>query len=73
MDTMVRDLDAQAAVIAGHLNVQHAHAVALIAELLDTGEWQGHGIASPEHWTKLRFGVSHPRARTLVAVARHYH
>lgn len=72
MDTLVRDLDAEAAAIAGHLNVQHAHAVALIAELLVTGEWQGHGIASPEHWVKLRFGVSHPRARTLVAVARRF-
>lgn len=72
MDMLVRDLDAEAALIAGHLNVQHAHAVALIAELLDTGEWQGHGIASPEHWVKLRFGVSHPRARALVAVARRF-
>ena len=72
MDTLVRDLDAEAATIAGHLNVQHAHAVALVAELLDSGEWQGHGIASPEHWVKLRFGVSHPRARTLVAVARRF-
>jgi hypothetical protein len=72
MDTLVRDLDAEMAGVAGHLNVQHAHAVALIAEALDRNEWVGHGIASPEHWVKLRLGVSHPRARTLVAVARHY-
>ena len=72
MDTLVRDLDAEMAGVAGHLNVQHAHAVALIAEALDRNEWAGHGIASPEHWVKLRLGVSHPRARTLVNVARHF-
>ena len=72
MDTLVRDLNAEMAGVAGYLNVQHAHAVALIAEALDRNEWAGHGIASPEHWVKLRLGVSHPRARTLVAVARHY-
>lgn len=71
MDTLVRDLDAEMAGVAGHLNVQHAHAVGLIASALDHDEWAGHGIASPEHWVKLRLGVSHPRARTLVAVARH--
>jgi hypothetical protein len=72
MDTLVRDLDAEMAEVAGHLNVQHAHAVTLIADALATNDWTGHGIASPEHWVKLRLGVSHPRARTLVNVARHY-
>jgi hypothetical protein len=38
MDTLVRDLDADMAEVAGHLNVQHAHAVALITHALDRNE-----------------------------------
>lgn len=64
------DLDARLGEIGGVLNVANARAVAAIAEAIERDEWQGHGIASPEHWVKLRLGVSHSRAKVLVAVAR---
>jgi len=39
---------------------------------LATGQWAGDGIASPEHWVKLRLGVSHPRAKTFVTAGRRF-
>jgi hypothetical protein len=72
MDTLVRDLDAEMAVVAGHLNVAHAHAVALIAEALERDDWKSHGVHSPEHWARLHLGVNETQARQLVRVARRF-
>jgi hypothetical protein len=56
--------------LAGLMNAAVAGLVAVIAEALDDGAWQGWGIHTPEHWAALRFGLAAPRARRLVAAAR---
>lgn len=66
------DLEAQAAVVAGHLNVQHARAAALVAEVIAGDEWRQRGIHSPEHWARLHLGLNAAQARTLCNVARRW-
>jgi len=72
MDTVVRDLDADMAVIAGHRNVADASTVALIAEALETGAWSSPGIRSAQHWVRLHLGASSGQARMLCTVASRF-
>lgn len=54
----------------GRLNVAHADVVAVIAQVLESGCWNGHGIRSAEHWVTWKAGVSSARAHDLVLIAR---
>ena len=56
--------------VCGTLNMATGRLVSLIAEVLDTGAWEGWGIRSPEQWVSWKCGLSSGRARRLVAVAR---
>jgi hypothetical protein len=55
--------------VCGHLNVLHAELVALAAEALETGCWQGWGIRSPAHWLSWKAGLSPPHAAEIVRLA----
>ncbi|MGH8976097.1 MAG: DUF222 domain-containing protein [Acidimicrobiia bacterium] len=63
-------IDARLCTAMGLLNVATAEVVAAIDAALEDGGWEGHGIATPEHWVALRCGVSPARARRLVSLAR---
>jgi hypothetical protein len=57
------------AVGCGHLNTAHAEVVSVVADALETNQWQGWGIHSPEHWVTWQAGVSPETARKMVAIA----
>ncbi|MGH9224908.1 MAG: DUF222 domain-containing protein [Acidimicrobiales bacterium] len=63
-------LETEIAEVCGFLNATAGRLVALIAEVLATGAWEGWRIRSPEHWVAWKCGVSPGRARSLVAMAR---
>src|SRR5918996_3882342 len=65
-----RSLEDGVADTVGGLNVASAELVGLVSEALATGAWEGAGIRSPEHWVAWRCGVTGPRARRLVTLAR---
>jgi hypothetical protein len=56
--------------LMGVINTATAELVTVIAHALATELWAGDGIRSPEHWVRLRCGVSVGRARRLVCMAR---
>ena len=64
--------EGEAATIAamGAINVATAALVGTIGMLLDTGGWEGWGIASIDHWVSWKADVSRHRALGLVAIAR---
>ena len=64
-----RVLEGRLADVCGQLNVHHAALVAIAAEALDTGAWQGGGIHSPAHWLAWRTGLSPQRAAQIVGIA----
>ena len=43
-------LEAEMAEVCGVLNAATGRLVGLIARVLETGAWEGHGIRSAEHW-----------------------
>ncbi len=63
-------LEGEIAAVCGLLNATTARLVALIADVLATGSWTGHGIRSAEHWVAWQCGVSAARAHKLVVMAR---
>src|ERR671919_1562018 len=65
-----RSLEDRVADTVGGLNVASAELVGLVSEALATGAWEGAGIRSPEHWVAWRCGVTGPRARRIVTLAR---
>jgi hypothetical protein len=69
MGAATTDLQDRLAVAAGVLNVANAHLIEIVAEALETKQWQGEGIHSPAHWLAWQAGVSPGHARELVAVA----
>jgi hypothetical protein len=56
--------------VCGHLNVLHAELVALAAEALETGCWEGIGIRSPAHWLMWKAGLSPAHATEIERLAR---
>ena len=56
--------------VCGHLNVLHAELVALAAEALETGCWEGFGIRSLAHWLTWKAGLSQARAAEVERLAR---
>ncbi len=63
-------MEGEIAKVCGLLNATTARLVELIAEVLTTESWTGHGIRSPEHWVAWQCGVSASRAHRLVVMAR---
>jgi len=63
-------LERAVATNAGSLNVLDAERVELIAQVIETGAWEGWGIRSVHHWVTLHCGVSSAHAHALVASAR---
>lgn len=60
--------DKRLADVCGHLNALHGQLVGLVAEALDTNQWEGY--RSPEHWLTVHAGISHGYAHRVVDVAR---
>jgi len=56
--------------VCGHLNVLHAELVALAAEALETGCWEGFGIRSLAHWLTWKAGLSQAHAAEVERLAR---
>ena len=57
--------------VAGHLNAQHGRLVDLVIEMLaDESTWCGPGVHTPELYLAWRVGLSAPRARQIVTIAR---
>jgi hypothetical protein len=56
--------------VCGHLNVLHAELVALAAEALETGCWEGFGIRSLAHWLTWKAGLSRTHAAEIERLAR---
>jgi hypothetical protein len=54
----------------GAVNVAAVRLVEVIATLLDTNGWVGHGVHTPEHWVMWKANVSRRRAGGLVCVVR---
>ena len=54
--------------VCGQLNVHHAALVAIAAEALETGGWEGGGIHSPAHWLAWKCGLSPQRAAQIVGI-----
>ncbi len=65
-------LEGELGSLCGMANVTAARTVAVIAEALETGAWEGWGIRSPEHWVTWKCGMSPRRARAWVAIARRW-
>jgi Domain of unknown function (DUF222) len=55
--------------VCGHLNVLNAELVALAAEALETGAWEGQGIRSLSHWLCWQAGISSGHAGEVVRLA----
>ena len=66
-------LEAEVAQVCGVANAAAGRLVALIADVLATGSWEGADILSPAHWVGWKCGVSPNRARRLVSMARRLH
>ena len=69
MGAATTSLQDRLAVAAGVLNVANAQLIEIIAEALDTQQWQGEGIHSPAHWLVWQAGIAAGHARQLVAGA----
>ena len=63
-------LEDRLADLCGHRNVLDAQLVRLVAEALETGEWEMQGVVSPSHWIAWKAGLSSAHAQQLVTVAR---
>ena len=56
-----RRLDAELAVVCGHLNALHTRLVDVVAEAIASRSWEGAGVHSPAQWLAWQSGLS-PRA-----------
>src|SRR5206468_8903729 len=68
-EAVAERLEAEMAEVCGVLNAATGRLVALIAEVVETGCWQGWGLRSAEQWVAWKCGVSPGRARSLVRTA----
>jgi hypothetical protein len=67
--SVVTDLERSVQEVCGQLNVAHARLVELVAEVIETGAWQGVGLRSPAHWLAWQTGLSSARANEIVQIA----
>ncbi len=74
-DTHSAWMRCESAVVAamGAVNLATARVVEVIAELLDTNGWVGHGVDTPEHWVMWKTNSGRYRAEGLVTIARRRH
>ena len=56
-------------VLVGQLNAVHAALVDLVAEVAESGAWNGVGVRSLTHWLTWQAGLSRPHAVELVRLA----
>jgi len=63
-------IEAEIAEVCGVMNAAVGRLVGLIAQVLETGAWEGAGIRSAQQWVAWKCGVSTSRARRLVSMAR---
>jgi hypothetical protein len=63
-------LETEIAEVCGIVNAATGRLVSLVAEVLETGAWEGAGIRSPSHWVAWKCGLSSARARRVVAMAK---
>lgn len=55
--------------VCGVVNAAHGVLVAMVAEALAAGWWNGWGIHSPEHWLSWQTGMAPVRAKGVVRLA----
>jgi hypothetical protein len=67
-DAASAPLDERIAAACGQLNACYAQLVGLLAEVIASGAWAGHGIRSAEQWIGWRTGLSAAHCRTLAAL-----
>ena len=66
---MAEDLESRLAAVCGVLNAAHAQLVQLVAEAVNTGEWDVPGIRTVEQWVAWKTALSHARAKQTVQIA----
>lgn len=69
MERESADRAEQAGNLAGQLAQVQADLVKLTTEVLESQEWVGEGIRSPEHWLQVYTGLSRAQATQLVRIA----
>ncbi len=69
-EAAVEDLEAEMASLCGIVNAATGRLVSLVAEAVETGAWEQSGIRSPSHWVAWKCGLSTPRARRIVSMAK---
>lgn len=65
-----REGERETVALMGTINATVARLVSIIAMLIATDGWHGHGIHSVEHWVTWKACVSRSRAQGLVRIAR---
>jgi hypothetical protein len=63
-------LEERVAEVAGARNAADAAAVDLVADVIETGAWEGQGLGTAAGWTAWKFGVTRHRAHVFCAIAR---
>ena len=63
------DVEVRLGVLVGQLNAVHAALVDLVAEVAESGAWNGVGVRSLTHWLTWQAGLSRPHAVELVRLA----
>ena len=69
-DAVCEAFDDQLALVAGQLNLVHAHLVETVEQLLQTDAWLQGGARTPEAFLQWKLGLSPARAQDVVAIAR---
>jgi len=69
-DAAARTTDDRLLACMGVLNRASAELVSIVGDALADGSWEGEGYTSPEHWLRLKAGISAARARRVVEAAR---
>ncbi|MGH9132493.1 MAG: DUF222 domain-containing protein [Ilumatobacteraceae bacterium] len=68
-ETPAEPVEDRLAVLCGQRNALDAQLVALVGEVLASGEWEVPGVISPSHWLTWKAGLSTSRARQVVSMA----
>ena len=69
----VAEAEERLALLTGVMNRASAQLVGTVAAAMAAGsDWLGWGYSSPEHWLRVRAGLSSARARSVVAAARRH-
>ena len=63
-------LDERVGEIAGARNAADAAAVDLVVDVIESGAWEGQGLASAAGWVAWKFGITRHRAHMFCAIAK---